>query len=292
MTSSDRLPLTFGLRASAEDFPTVLSLAQAAEDAGFTHITFADRPHDPVMDGWTLSTAVAARTEKIRVSHMTLNIPFRYPAVLAKEAATLDLISGGRLDLILGAGDDMNRPLYDSIGVPLAVGNGSSSGWLCAPRARTGPPGAAANRGACDGKGRSIGLNIKLPHEQSANSHADTVIHFDYFFARKVMFVKYACAFVGLPGGYGTLDEMFECLTLKQTSKMKNFPVILYGADFWQGLLDWLRDHVRSHGLISDEDLELFHVTDSPEEVARIVYESWHSRECKDERLDGKPSPV
>jgi uncharacterized protein (TIGR00730 family) len=152
-----------------------------------------------------------------------------------------------------------------------------------------GGPGAmeAANRGAERGGGRSIGLNIKLPLEQAPNKHADTVIHFDYFFARKVMFVKYACAFVGLPGGYGTLDEMFECLTLKQTQKMKNFPVILFGSSYWQGLLDWLRERVRSEGLVSDDDLELFTVTDCPAEVARLVHESWNSRGCEDERLDG-----
>jgi uncharacterized protein (TIGR00730 family) len=105
-----------------------------------------------------------------------------------------------------------------------------------------GGPGAmeAANLGATKAGAPSIGLNIKLPFEQEANPHAQTVVHFDYFFARKVMFVKYACAFVCVPGGFGTLDEMFEILTLKQTQKMKGFPVILYGSRFWQGLRRWL----------------------------------------------------
>jgi uncharacterized protein (TIGR00730 family) len=143
-----------------------------------------------------------------------------------------------------------------------------------------GGPGAmeAANEGARRGGARSVGLNIKLPHEQEPNSHADTMIHFDYFFARKVMFVKYACAFVGMPGGYGTLDEMFECLTLKQTQKMKNFPVILFGSEFWSGLVDWLEERVLDAGLISKRDLKLFTVTDSPEEVCRIVVQSWKRR--------------
>ena len=138
-------------------------------------------------------------------------------------------------------------------------------------------PGAmdAVNRGAKKAGGPSIGLNIKLPSEQPPNPHADTVITFDYFFARKVMFVKYACAFVGLPGGYGTLDETFECLTLKQTQKMKNFPVILYGSDYWSGLVDWLRDQVLARGMLSEDDLALFEITDSPEEVCRIVAKSW-----------------
>jgi uncharacterized protein (TIGR00730 family) len=158
-----------------------------------------------------------------------------------------------------------------------------------------GGPGAmeAANRGARDGGGRSIGLNIKLPFEQHANDHADTVIHFDYFFARKVMFVKYACAFIGLPGGYGTLDEMFECLTLKQTRKIKNFPVILFGTEFWSGLVDWLEKSVKSRGLIGRRDLGLFTLTDSPEEVARVIVESWQRRERERERLQSRaPGPV
>ena len=138
-------------------------------------------------------------------------------------------------------------------------------------------PGAmeAVNLGAKKAGGPSIGLNIKLPSEQVPNPHADTVIHFDYFFARKVMFVKYACAFVGLPGGYGTLDETFECLTLKQTQKMKNFPVILFGSDYWSGLIAWLRDQVLGRKLLSEDDLSLFCLTDSPEEVCNIVAESW-----------------
>ena len=138
-------------------------------------------------------------------------------------------------------------------------------------------PGAmeGVNLGAKNAGGPSIGLNIKLPFEQISNSHADTVIHFDYFFVRKVMFVKYACAFVGLPGGFGTLDETFECLTLKQTQKMRNFPVILYGSDYWSGLIDWLRGQVLARGLIAEDDLGLFEITDSPEEVCRIVAKSW-----------------
>lgn len=119
MTTSKRLPLTLALGIGGIPFAPALALAQAAEAAGFTSVSFSDRPHDPILDGWTLSAAIVARTERIRVFHSTLNIPYRFPAVLAKEAATLDLISNGRLDLCLGAGGEGNRPLYDSIGVPL-----------------------------------------------------------------------------------------------------------------------------------------------------------------------------
>jgi alkanesulfonate monooxygenase SsuD/methylene tetrahydromethanopterin reductase-like flavin-dependent oxidoreductase (luciferase family) len=109
----------FATGVPGRDFQEALAVAQAAETAGFTSVSFADRPFDPVMDGWTLATAVAARTERIRLFHTTLNIPYRLPQVIAKEAATLDLISGGRLDLCLGAGGEGNRPAYDSFGLPM-----------------------------------------------------------------------------------------------------------------------------------------------------------------------------
>jgi uncharacterized protein (TIGR00730 family) len=129
----------------------------------------------------------------------------------------------------------------------------------------------AANRGARESGGRSIGLNIKLPYEQQPNRYAETVIHFDYFFARKVMFVKYACGFVGLPGGFGTLDEIFEALTLKQTGKIHEFPVVLMGRDYWKGMLDWLRGQPLEQRMISQRDLRLFHVTDDVDEVVQII---------------------
>jgi alkanesulfonate monooxygenase SsuD/methylene tetrahydromethanopterin reductase-like flavin-dependent oxidoreductase (luciferase family) len=116
-----RLPVTFCTRAGNQSFEQALMIAQAAEQAGFTGVSFSDRPHDPILEGWTLATAIAARTERIRVFHTTLNVPYRFASVLAKEAAALDIISNGRLDLCLGAGGDANRPLYDSIGVPLAA---------------------------------------------------------------------------------------------------------------------------------------------------------------------------
>jgi uncharacterized protein (TIGR00730 family) len=132
----------------------------------------------------------------------------------------------------------------------------------------------AANRGARDAGGRSIGCNIVLPHEQAPNPFLDKVITFRYFFVRKVMLVKYSYAFVALPGGFGTLDEIFEALTLIQTDKIKEFPVLLVGADYWQPLLDFLRDHLLARGTIDAPDLALIQVTDSPEDCARIVREA------------------
>ncbi len=135
----------------------------------------------------------------------------------------------------------------------------------------------AANRGGQDAGAASIGLNIKLPHEQDSNGYADTVINFDYFFARKVMFVKYACAFVMLPGGFGTLDEMFECLTLVQTGKARKTPVVLVGSEFWSGLIEWIQDRVVSEGLLSPGDMQLFHLVDTAEEVREVITRAWQN---------------
>lgn len=129
----------------------------------------------------------------------------------------------------------------------------------------------AGNEGARLAGARSVGLNIELPFEQHVNPFCDIDIDFRYFFVRKVMLVKYAQAFVIFPGGYGTLDELTEALTLIQTGKIHNFPVILFGTDFWSGLVDWLRQQVLAEGKISEPDLSLFQTTDSPARVLELV---------------------
>jgi uncharacterized protein (TIGR00730 family) len=129
----------------------------------------------------------------------------------------------------------------------------------------------AGNQGAQLGGGKSIGLNIELPFEQGTNPYVDTAINFRYFFVRKTMFVKYAQAFVIFPGGFGTLDELFESLTLIQTGKIYNFPVILFGSAYWSGLLEWLRVTMLAAGKISQHDLDLMVVSDSPEQVRDMV---------------------
>jgi uncharacterized protein (TIGR00730 family) len=136
----------------------------------------------------------------------------------------------------------------------------------------------AANLGARRGGGRSIGLNIKLPFEHRPNRHIDTLVNFNYFFARKVMFIKYACAYVVFPGGYGTLDEAFEALTLVQTHKVDNFPVIMIGRAYWNGLIGWMRREMLRGGMISKDDQRLFTVTDDAQEVCRLVREGWRRR--------------
>src|SRR5258708_3701261 len=122
----------------------------------------------------------------------------------------------------------------------------------------------AANRGCREAGGLSVGCNIELPHEQGMNPYVDLGVDFRYFFARKVMFVKYADGFVILPGGFGTLDELFEALTLIQTGKVSHFPVVLYGRSYWGGLIDWLRGTLVASGAVAAADLDLFHVTDDP----------------------------
>jgi uncharacterized protein (TIGR00730 family) len=143
-----------------------------------------------------------------------------------------------------------------------------------------GGPGAmeAANRGAQLGGAPSIGLNIELPQEQLPNPYQDVSLYFRYFFARKVMFVKYAMAFVIMPGGFGTLDEVFESLTLIQTEKVGHFPVILIGRAYWSGLIEWLKDKVVKEGKIDARDLDLFTCTDDPDEVLRIIKQAWEDQ--------------
>jgi uncharacterized protein (TIGR00730 family) len=132
----------------------------------------------------------------------------------------------------------------------------------------------AANRGAKEGGGLSIGCNIELPFEQGSNAYLSRSLNFKFFFVRKTMFVKYATAFIVFPGGYGTLDELFEALTLIQTGKVKHFPVILFGSAYWAGLIDWLTQTVAEERKINASDLLLFNVTDDPGEAVRLVIEA------------------
>jgi len=134
----------------------------------------------------------------------------------------------------------------------------------------------AANKGASEAGAKSIGLNIKLPHEQSSNIYTTISLTFNHFFVRKVMLVKYASAFVIMPGGLGTLDELTEVLNLIQSYKIKPFPVILYGGDYWQGFLDWLHGNSLAKGYISESDLSLLRICDSPDEVAEAIQLWYH----------------
>jgi uncharacterized protein (TIGR00730 family) len=136
----------------------------------------------------------------------------------------------------------------------------------------------AANRGAKEGGGLSVGFNIELPHEQHENPYLDVSLTFDHFYARKTMFVKAAEGFVIFPGGFGTLDELFESLTLIQTGKVLHFPVVLFGRDYWDGLLDWIRDRLLAQGMISRDDVNLLVATNDPEYAVETVIDCYVRR--------------
>ena len=129
----------------------------------------------------------------------------------------------------------------------------------------------AANKGAAEAGGKSVGLHIHLPNEQQPNEYANMRLDFKYFFIRKVMFVKYAVAYIIMPGGYGTLDELFESLTLIQTERIRSFPVILMGSKYWRGLIEWMKDTLIKAKVISESDLDIFSLVDSPEEAIKII---------------------
>lgn len=129
----------------------------------------------------------------------------------------------------------------------------------------------AANRGAAKGKGTSVGLNIELPHEQHGNRYANVPMHFHYFFSRKVCFVKYSVGFVFMPGGFGTLDELYEVLTLVQTERIPRFPLILFGSKYWKGLVAWMKSQMETHKYISPDDLDLVTITDDVQEAVDLI---------------------
>ena len=143
-----------------------------------------------------------------------------------------------------------------------------------------GGPGAmeAANKGAYAGRSPSVGLNIQLPHEQASNPYQDVSQAFTRFFVRKVMFVKFACAYVVVPGGFGTMDELMEALTLVQTGKIRRFPIILMQSSYWRGLIDWIRDRMVSEGMINAGDMNLIQLIDEPDKVVAAIFDHYEKR--------------
>jgi uncharacterized protein (TIGR00730 family) len=208
----------------------------------------------------------------------------------AEEAAVLSLLDDeGRIEVVArelrtgfaalsGLGPAVTifgsaRTPEDAPDYELARVLGRRLGEAGFPIITGGGPGAmeAANRGAQEAGATSIGLDIELPHEQAINPYVDVPLTFHYFFTRKVMFVRYACAFVCLPGGFGTLDELFEVLTLRQTGKIRTRPVILLGSDYWGGLVEWLRNPVLADGKIDPDDVTDIEVTDDVDAVVRAI---------------------
>ena len=206
-----------------------------------------------------LETVVAVRSDAERIARMAQEMAYGFLA-LANVGTAVSVFGSSRTPIEDPAYDRARVVARGLAAEGFAVITGGGQGVM-----------EAANRGAQEGGGRSIGLNIELPREQVLNSHVDLGLQFHYFFVRKLMFVRYACAFVVLPGGLGTLDELFEALTLIQTKKIRHFPVILYGRQYWQGLVDWVRDTVLARTNISAADLALLTLVDEPDEVCAIA---------------------
>ncbi len=202
--------------------------------------------------------------------HFTHEDPWRIFRIMAEFVDSFDTLSkvGPAVTIFGSARTPAQNPYYQAAQTiakslakhHLAVITGGGPGIM-----------EAANKGAKEAKGKSVGLNITLPHEQSGNRYANIPIDFHYFFARKVSFVKYSMGFIYMPGGYGTLDEFFEVITLVQTQRISKFPLILFGKEHWSGLIKWMKTTLEGHNYISPGDLDLFTLTDDPQEVINII---------------------
>jgi uncharacterized protein (TIGR00730 family) len=203
--------------------------------------------------------------------------PWRVLRILGEYVHAFDVLAdlGAAVTIFGSARTFPSDPMYHAA---RAVGHGLAQAGFAVITG--GGPGImeAANRGAREAGGLSIGCNIELPHEQGTNAYVDVALNFRYFFCRKTVFVKYAEGFVLFPGGFGTLDEMFEALTLIQTGKVRHFPVVLFGTAYWKGLLEWMRETVLRDGKIDAEDLNLFALTDSPDEACRWLLDCYTSQ--------------
>ena len=216
---------------------------------------------------------LAAADGDVRAEAARIAEEFRngFAAVARIDPPAVTLFGSARVD-------EDSRPYRDA----RAVGRSfAEAGWAVITG---GGPGVmeAANRGAKEGGGLSVGFNIRLPHEQHSNPYLDISYTFDHFYARKVCFVKPAEGFVIFPGGFGTLDELYEALTLIQTGKVIHFPVVLFDRDYWQEKLDWIRGELLADGMISHDDLDLLYATDDRDEAVRLVLECYERRCAED----------
>ncbi|MDQ6602639.1 MAG: TIGR00730 family Rossman fold protein [Chloroflexota bacterium] len=226
--------------------------------------------------------------ERERAAAFTHSDPWRIMRITGEFVTGFDALAGiGPAVTVFGsARTHETDPMYgaaQAVGAELAkTGFATITG---------GGPGImeAANRGAIGAGGTSVGANIELPFEQGLNRYVNLALNFRYFFVRKTMFVKYAEGFICFPGGFGTLDELFESLTLIQTGKLGMFPVVLFGRAYWQGLLDWIRATVLAEGKINPPDLDLLTVTDDPAEAVRVVTEAYRRSAATLDSASGVP---
>ena len=214
----------------------------------------------------------------MRGEEFNIEDPWRIFRIMAEFVEGFDVLSqvGQAVTMFGSARIDASHPMYKMA---------EKTAYLLAKEGYViitgGGPGImeAGNKGAMNAKGKSIGLNIELPFEQVPNKYVTTLINFHYFFCRKFMFLKYASAFVIFPGGYGTLDEFTESITLIQTKRMEGFPVILVGSEYWKGFVDWMRNVVLKNQCIAAEDLNIFQIVDTPEEVVKVIKKFYANRQ-------------
>lgn len=217
--------------------------------------------------------------ERVRASAFTHSDPWRVLRITSEFIDGFDTLAelGPAVTIFGSARIRSDDPIYEAARQLAAKLSGAGFATITG-----GGPGVmeAANRGAADANGVSVGLNIELPHEQGINRFVNLPLNFRYFFVRKTMFVKYAQGFVIFPGGFGTLDEMFEALTLIQTGKLGNFPIILYGRDFWRGLIDWVEHSLLGSGKVAAGDIDLLICTDDLDEIVEIMVAAYqHTQE-------------
>jgi uncharacterized protein (TIGR00730 family) len=217
------------------------------------------RSHDEELLAAEFSEVVSLHSDAERIARIANELAHGFRALtrLGPAVSIFGSARAPRDDPRYAAARDLARTLAQQ---GLAVITGGGGGLM-----------EAANRGAQEGNGRSVGLNIELPHEQDPNPYTDLMLQFHYFFVRKLMFVRYASAFIVLPGGFGTLDELFEAVTLIQTQKIRHFPVILFGSDYWDGLRDWIGGPVLAHRSVSPGDLDLVTILDDPQVVSELA---------------------
>jgi uncharacterized protein (TIGR00730 family) len=223
------------------------------------------------------------RVERRRVTDATVADAWRVFRIMGEFVEGFDTLAriGPAISIFGSARTKPDDPMYEAaqttakllVDCGFAVITGGGPGIM-----------EGANKGAAEAGGESIGLNIELPFEQGTNAFVKVSIEFNYFFVRKTMFVKYAEGFIVFPGGFGTMDELFEALTLVQTGKVRDFPIVLFGSEYWGGLREWLRDTMATHGNIAAKDLDYLTVTDSPEEAVRVM------RSCYEQQVAGRRS--
>jgi len=270
-------PVNPGQRRDAEGMTTPDAVAGKRRHRG---------RHQNTEDQRLLSWTARDRAEAATFTHTD---QWRVLRIMGEFVAGFDALAeiGPAITIFGSARVGRDDPMYEAarhlgealVGAGFTVITGGGPGIM-----------EAANKGAAEGGGESVGANIELSFEQGLNAYVTLPLNFRYFFVRKTMFAKYASGFVMFPGGFGTLDELFEALTLIQTGKLEMLPVVLFGADFWSGLIDWMRDRLAAEGKISPADLDLITVCDDPDEIVRLMIAAAQERRQSGDDTPARPA--